>query len=648
MARPPRNSSALGYYPEAVAAAEPGHDSSTGSPTQSSPMGSTPPTSTGDTHSIASDEGPSDSLKPVSAAPGPSRRSSLRLSQSATSSTTTLTPSSAGPAQLSSSPMQPSPQRSTTRASLAETNEHEAGEPATEVHKEVVQIKEETASATDEGGRSLRTRKRAHVTYNEGKLAGTNIHTPTKYLPRDANGMPIMERSVSGTTLVETKEFDARKRRVLPKTPLSREVEMEDAPEVESPEPQSVATRRSARVREAVKPVSQAVSSTISSLGKRVRDAKETTIATLKGQERPSKRQKTTPPPPPVAESDSTADEPVQPTPKRQKKFVDSGLFQGQIRGQTATQSKGRARTSLQAKYEKENKALPLPMGSLGRMLELPISRDNFNGFQLPYSVYSPLPRAEGPKYAQISKSRTIGDTKATLEKLECYSFSFCLCTKEDPCGPSCHNRAMQYECDAKNCKVGPELCRNRPWAELQERLRKVDADDKLQAADANRDSPNEPKAKKKGGLHKSLYNIGVETVNTGDRGWGVRSMRTWRNGQLIVEYVGEIIDGDEADRRMRKEYKGMKNFYMMTLEKDLIIDAGQRGNIARFVNHSCEPNCEMIKWNVKGKLRIGLFAKREIMTGEELTYDYKFSPFSTKNVQKCLCGAPACRGSLD
>jgi [histone H3]-lysine4 N-trimethyltransferase ASH1L len=78
-----------------------------------------------------------------------------------------------------------------------------------------------------------------------------------------------------------------------------------------------------------------------------------------------------------------------------------------------------------------------------------------------------------------------------------------------------------------------------------------------------------------------------------------------------------------------------------------MIIDA-TRGSIARFVNHSCEPNCRMVKWIVAGKPRMALFAgDRPIMTGEELTYDYNFDPFSAKNVQECRCGAETCRGVL-
>jgi [histone H3]-lysine4 N-trimethyltransferase ASH1L len=84
-----------------------------------------------------------------------------------------------------------------------------------------------------------------------------------------------------------------------------------------------------------------------------------------------------------------------------------------------------------------------------------------------------------------------------------------------------------------------------------------------------------------------------------------------------------------------------------MLFDQNMIIDA-TRGSIARFVNHSCAPNCKMEKWTVNGKPRMALFAgDRDIMTGEELTYDYNFDNYSQKNVQECRCGAEICRGIL-
>jgi [histone H3]-lysine4 N-trimethyltransferase ASH1L len=85
-----------------------------------------------------------------------------------------------------------------------------------------------------------------------------------------------------------------------------------------------------------------------------------------------------------------------------------------------------------------------------------------------------------------------------------------------------------------------------------------------------------------------------------------------------------------------------------MLFDQNMIIDATTRGSIARFVNHSCNPSCRMEKWTVGGQPRMALFAgERGIMTGEELTYDYNFDPYSLKNVQACRCGERGCRGVL-
>lgn len=84
-----------------------------------------------------------------------------------------------------------------------------------------------------------------------------------------------------------------------------------------------------------------------------------------------------------------------------------------------------------------------------------------------------------------------------------------------------------------------------------------------------------------------------------------------------------------------------------MAFEQGMIIDAQVRGSIARFVNHSCDPNCEMKKVVVSGEPRMALFAQKDISTGEELTYDYNFSPFSMTSMQECFCGSDKCRGYL-
>jgi histone-lysine N-methyltransferase ASH1L len=77
------------------------------------------------------------------------------------------------------------------------------------------------------------------------------------------------------------------------------------------------------------------------------------------------------------------------------------------------------------------------------------------------------------------------------------------------------------------------------------------------------------------------------------------------------------------------------------------VIDGHRMGGDGRFVNHSCEPNCEMQKWSVLGLPRMALFASRDIKPGEELTYDYNFALFNPSEGQQCRCGSSACRGVI-
>ncbi|KAM7216638.1 putative histone-lysine n-methyltransferase [Rhypophila decipiens] len=307
---------------------------------------------------------------------------------------------------------------------------------------------------------------------------------------------------------------------------------------------------------------------------------------------------------------------------RRVKKWLDKGLYAGQeaptdiSKGFSAHEKKMLAAHPELKPSDKINKVLPAPIFNGLRLIAA--GRD----FKLPYDVCNPLPPGQ-PKpttYRTITKNRFVGDAAAYWKKQPVFedSLSKCVCKPEDGCGEDCQNRIMLYECDDTNCNVGKALCQNRAFQDLRERK--------------ERGNP---------------YRVGVEVFKTADRGYGVRSNRFFAPGQIIMEYTGEIITVDECERRMNEEYKDNECYYLMSFDQNMIIDA-TTGSIARFVNHSCSPNCRMIKWIVSGQPRMALFAgDRPIMTGEELTYDYKFDPFSAKNVQKCLCGSPNCIGVL-
>ena len=83
-----------------------------------------------------------------------------------------------------------------------------------------------------------------------------------------------------------------------------------------------------------------------------------------------------------------------------------------------------------------------------------------------------------------------------------------------------------------------------------------------------------------------------------------------------------------------------------MRTENGEIIDPTYTGNIARFINHSCDPNCVTRKWTVMKETAIGIFSRKDIQEDEELSFDYQFDSFKTP-FQKCYCGSSNCKGYL-
>ena len=110
---------------------------------------------------------------------------------------------------------------------------------------------------------------------------------------------------------------------------------------------------------------------------------------------------------------------------------------------------------------------------------------------------------------------------------------------------------------------------------------------------------------------------------------------------------MGEVFHEDSPIGQKRIEkYKISTCTYMMRTENGEIIDPTQYGNVARFINHSCDPNCETRKWTVGKETSVGIFTRRDILEDEELTFDYQFDTFKTP-FTKCYCGADKCKGYL-
>jgi SET domain-containing protein len=139
------------------------------------------------------------------------------------------------------------------------------------------------------------------------------------------------------------------------------------------------------------------------------------------------------------------------------------------------------------------------------------------------------------------------------------------------------------------------------------------------------------------------------EVCHSPIHGTGVFATRKIKKGTWIVEYTGERISHEEADRRYDDDAMPQHHTFLFTLDDRECIDASVDGSDARYINHSCDPNCEAV-W-VPREREIWIVALRDIAKGEELSYDYAYE--LDEDVERarakypCRCGAPDCRGTI-
>lgn len=138
-----------------------------------------------------------------------------------------------------------------------------------------------------------------------------------------------------------------------------------------------------------------------------------------------------------------------------------------------------------------------------------------------------------------------------------------------------------------------------------------------------------------------------VTVIKTEKKGFGLRANSPLEPNDFIYEYIGEVINEPTFRRRMMQyDEEGIKHFYFMSLNKNEFVDATKKGNLGRFCNHSCSPNCFVDKWVVGDKLRMGIFALRKIQAGEELVFNYNVDRYGAEP-QPCYCGEPNCVGFI-
>ncbi|RKP37483.1 hypothetical protein BJ085DRAFT_31547 [Dimargaris cristalligena] len=171
-----------------------------------------------------------------------------------------------------------------------------------------------------------------------------------------------------------------------------------------------------------------------------------------------------------------------------------------------------------------------------------------------------------------------------------------------------CINRILYIECKRDACSVGG-YCQNRRFQK------------------------------------KSYAN--VKLIKTQLKGFGLAAAENLESGQFIMEYIGEVVSKTQFNKRTQiYEQDNIEHHYFMSIRNDEVIDATRKGCIARFVNHSCAPNCEVQKWVVGSRFRMGIFTTKPVPQGKELTFDYKFVRYGAAP-QRCFCGEPNCKGFI-
>jgi SET domain-containing protein len=135
---------------------------------------------------------------------------------------------------------------------------------------------------------------------------------------------------------------------------------------------------------------------------------------------------------------------------------------------------------------------------------------------------------------------------------------------------------------------------------------------------------------------------------NSSIHGRGVFALRRIPKGTRIIEYKGKLITDKEADRRYSRVHEHSPHTMLFSLEGGWVIDATRRGNSARWINHSCAPNCDIEE---EGR-RIFIESRRDIQPGDELTYDYNLQigekhTKTAKREHACFCGTRRCRGTM-
>ena len=139
----------------------------------------------------------------------------------------------------------------------------------------------------------------------------------------------------------------------------------------------------------------------------------------------------------------------------------------------------------------------------------------------------------------------------------------------------------------------------------------------------------------------KVIAENAYKTKSSKIAGRGGFATRAIKKGERLMEYLGERVSHAVADSRFDDAKYALHHTFLFAVNRSVVIDAAVNGNDARFLNHSCAPNCEALI----EKSRVFIEAIRDIATGEEVTFDYATCLTASFGDMDCLCGAANCRG---
>ncbi|KAL3148229.1 hypothetical protein ABBQ38_013701 [Trebouxia sp. C0009 RCD-2024] len=252
-----------------------------------------------------------------------------------------------------------------------------------------------------------------------------------------------------------------------------------------------------------------------------------------------------------------------------------------------------------------------------------------------------PLHKQKPAVWQQISASIYTHREKKTQHEDE---IPICTCPRpadgKPGCGPDCLNRRLYQECHpAAFLLYQDDTCTLHLSAVSQKFALKhsPSAQDWCPCGDQCSNQ-----------IFSQRQYANINQRRAGAKGFGLFACEDLHHGQFIIEYIGEVLEEEEYHRRKGYYLDSLqRHYYFMNVGNGEVVDACRKGGLGRFINHSCEPNCEVQKWVVQdGEITIGLFTLRNIPADTELTFDYNFERYGDKPL-KCLCGSASCKGFI-